>query len=179
MKSKDTAQQNYNKAKTVNDKAQKTYSTLYNTVKNTSTAEQRMISQLKTGTKEYKIQNKLLDLNLKLTKQEAEYRKKAVQEATKDTQALQKKKTKADASFKQTQNFILKNKGFQNALSSIQKEAVKAGKTVSTKGITDPNILNGLNKYNNQPSTCKTLHKELTIQVNAQSEAVKKRTEVR
>ena len=178
VKSKDTAQQNYNKAKTVNDKAQKTYSTLYNTVKNTSTAEQRMISQLKTGTKEYKIQNKLLDLNLKLTKQEAEYRKKAVQEATKDTQALQKKKTKADASFKQTQNFILKNKGFQNALSSIQKEAVKAGKTVSTKGITDPNILNGLNKYNNQLSTCKTLNKELTIQINAQSEAVKNLGEI-
>lgn len=108
------------------------------------------------GQPAYEYQNAVLQSQVDNKRQQYEDSQTAVKEASKNQAKYQKErenaeanKKSADASVKKKSNSILSSKSSKK-LSNAQKNAIKAGKTVSTKGITDKNLLKQLQAYNAQ-----------------------------
>lgn len=77
----------------------------------------------------------------------------------------------ADADKTKSQNKLLNNKTVMSKLNKTQQKALKAGKTVSTKGITDPKVLKWIQDYNEKVKKSADLSKKLRIEQEALDKA--------
>jgi len=168
-KEKASAQKVYDNAKKADEKAlddltkaQKNKDKLYSG----STKEQQILATTK-GKKSYVYQNMLLTQETKNLKEQNKQRQKALKETRDSYMKAKSKYDTADADKTKSQNKILNNKSAMSKLNKTQKKALKAGKTVSTKGITDPKVLKWIQDYNEKVKKSTDLSKKLRIEQEA------------
>ena len=172
-KEKASAQKIYDTAKKADEKAldnltkaQKNKEKLYAG----STKEQQILATTK-GKKSYVYQNMLLAQETKNLKEQNKQRQKALKE-TRDS--YMKAKNRYDIAYAgktKSQNKLLNNKTVMSKLNKTQQKALKAGKTVSTKGITDPKVLKWIQDYNEKVKKSADLSKKLRIEQEALDKA--------
>ncbi len=172
-KEKASAQKVYDNAKKADEKAlndltkaQKNKDKLYAG----STKEQQILATTK-GKKSYVYQNMLLTQETKNLKEQNKQRQKALKETRDSYMKAKSRYDTADADKTKSQNKILNNKSAMSKLSNSQKKALKAGKTVSTKGITDPKVLKWIQDYNEKVKKSADLSKKLRIEQEALDKA--------
>lgn len=172
-KEKASAQKVYDNAKKADEKAlddltkaQKNKDKLYSG----STKEQQILATTK-GKKSYVYQNMLLTQETKNLKQQNEQRQKALKETRDSYMKAKNRYDIADADKTKSQNKLLKNKTVMSKLNKTQQKALKAGKTVSTKGITDPKVLKWIQDYNEKVKKSTDLSKKLRIEQEALDKA--------
>ena len=172
-KEKASAQKVYDNAKKADEKAlddltkaQKNKEKLYAG----STKEQQILATTK-GKKSYVYQNMLLTQETKNLKQQNEQRQKALKETRDSYMKAKNRYDIADANKTKSQNKILNNKSAMSKLNKTQQKALKAGKTVSTKGITDPKVLKWIQDYNEKVKKSADLSKKLRIEQEALDKA--------
>ena len=172
-KEKASAQKVYNNAKKADEKAlndltkaQKNKDKLYSG----STKEQQILATTK-GKKSYVYQNMLLTQETKNLKEQNKHRQKALKETRDSYMKAKSKYDTADADKTKSQNKILNNKSAMSKLNKTQQKALKAGKTVSTKGITDPKVLKWIQDYNEKVKKSADLSKKLRIEQEALDKA--------
>lgn len=139
---------------------------------NATTQEQRTLINAQSDQASYIYQNKFLDQQLSVAKSENSARQTALDKATKNAENAQKKKQQQTAKIQKQATALLKNKSVTKALNDTQKAALKAGKTVSTTGITNPAVLKKIKAYNDMVKQGTVLNTQYTIAIEAQSEAV-------
>lgn len=172
-KEKASAQKVYDNAKKADEKAlndltkaQKNKDKLYSG----STKEQQILATTK-GKKSYVYQNMLLTQETKNLKEQNKHRQKALKETRDSYMKAKSKYDTADADKTKSQNKILNNKSAMSKLNKTQQKALKAGKTVSTKGITDPKVLKWIQDYNEKVKKSADLSKKLRIEQEALDKA--------
>lgn len=172
-KEKASAQKVYDNAKKADEKAlndltkaQKNKDKLYAG----STKEQQILATTK-GKKSYVYQNMLLTQETKNLKEQNKQRQKALKETRDSYMKAKSKYDTADADKTKSQNKILNNKSAMSKLNKTQQKALKAGKTVSTKGITDPKVLKWIQDYNEKVKKSADLSKKLRIEQEALDKA--------
>ena len=172
-KEKASAQKVYDNAKKADEKAlddltkaQKNKDKLYAG----STKEQQILATTK-GKKSYVYQNMLLTQETKNLKEQNKHRQKALKETRDSYMKAKNRYDIADADKTKSQNKILNNKSAMSKLNKTQKKALKAGKTVSTKGITDPKVLKWIQDYNEKVKKSTDLSKKLRIEQEALDKA--------
>lgn len=172
-KEKASAQKVYNNAKKADEKAlddltkaQKNKEKLYAG----STKEQQILATTK-GKKSYVYQNMLLTQETKNLKEQNKHRQKALKETRDSYMKAKSKSDTADADKTKSQNKLLNNKTVMSKLNKTQQKALKAGKTVSTKGITDPKVLKWIQDYNEKVKKSADLSKKLRIEQEALDKA--------
>ena len=182
-KEKASAQKIYDNAKKADEKAlndltkaQKNKEKLYAG----STKEQQILATTK-GKKSYVYQNMLLTQETKNLKEQNKHRQKALKETRDSYMKAKGNYDTADADKTKSQNKLLKNKTVMSKLNKTQQKALKAGKTVSTKGITDPKVLKWIQDYNEKVKKSADLSKKLRIEqealTKAQNEAAQSQAE--
>ncbi|MDY5022687.1 MAG: hypothetical protein SPE99_09910, partial [Blautia sp.] len=174
VKDQATAQSAYDKAKEADKKALEKLNKAKATkdeVYSQTTREQQTLATNK-DPKAYVVQNTLLDQELSLLKQENTARQTALKQTTAETKKQQAAYNKAVASRDKSQKNLLSDKKVTSSLNKTQLAALKAGKTVSTKGITDPVVLKKIEAYNKKVSAASDANKKLNIQLEAQANAV-------
>ena len=182
-KEKASAQKVYDNAKKADEKAlddltkaQKNKEKLYAG----STKEQQILATTK-GKKSYVYQNMLLTQETKNLKEQNKHRQKALKETRDSYMKAKSKYDTADANKTKSQNKLLNNKTVMSKLNKTQQKALKAGKTVSTKGITDPKVLKWIQDYNEKVKKSTDLSKKLRIEeealTKAQNEAAQSQAE--
>ena len=172
-KEKASAQKVYDNAKKADEKAlndltkaRKNKEKLYAG----STKEQQILATTK-GKKSYVYQNMLLTQETKNFKQQNEHRQKALKETRDSYMKAKNRYDIADAAKTKSQNKLLNNKTVMSKLNKTQQKALKAGKTVSTKGITDPKVLKWIQDYNEKVKKSADLSKKLRIEQEALDKA--------
>lgn len=172
-KEKASAQKVYDNAKKADEKAlndltkaQKNKDKLYAG----STKEQQILSTTK-GKKSYVYQNMLLTQETKNLKEQNKQRQKALKETRDSYMKAKNRYDIADADKTKSQNKLLNNKTVMSKLNKTQQKALKAGKTVSTKGITDPKVLKWIQDYNEKVKKSADLSKKLRIEQEALDKA--------
>ena len=172
-KEKASAQKVYDNAKKADEKAlddltkaQKNKEKLYAG----STKEQQILATTK-GKKSYVYQNMLLTQETKNLKEQNKQRQKALKETRDSYMKAKSKYDTADADKTKSQNKLLNNKTVMSKLNKTQQKALKAGKTVSTKGITDPKVLKWIQDYNEKVKKSADLSKKLRIEQEALDKA--------
>lgn len=172
-KEKASAQKVYDNAKKADEKAldnltkaQKNKEKLYAG----STKEQQILATTK-GKKSYVYQNMLLTQETKNLKEQNKQRQKALKETRDSYMKAKSKSDTADADKTKFQNKLLNNKTVMSKLNKTQQKALKAGKTVSTKGITDPKVLKWIQDYNEKVKKSADLSKKLRIEQEALDKA--------
>ena len=172
-KEKASAQKVYDNAKKADEKAlndltkaQKNKDKLYAG----STKEQQILATTK-GKKSYVYQNMLLTQETKNLKEQNKQRQKALKETRDSYMKAKSKYDTADADKTKSQNKLLNNKTVMSKLNKTQKKALKTGKTVSTKGITDPKVLKWIQDYNEKVKKSADLSKKLRIEQEALDKA--------
>lgn len=172
-KEKASAQKVYDNAKKADEKAldnltkaQKNKEKLYSG----STKEQQILATTK-GKKSYVYQNMLLTQETKNLKEQNKQRQTALKETRDSYMKAKNRYDIADADKTKSQNKLLNNKTVMSKLSDSQKKALKAGKTVSTKGITDPKVLKWIQDYNEKVKKSADLSKKLRIEQEALDKA--------
>lgn len=172
-KEKASAQKVYNNAKKADEKAldnltkaQKNKEKLYAG----STKEQQILATTK-GKKSYVYQNMLLTQETKNLKEQNKQRQKALKETRDSYMKAKGNYDTADADKTKSQKKLLNNKTVMSKLNKTQQKALKAGKTVSTKGITDPKVLKWIQDYNEKVKKSADLSKKLRIEQEALDKA--------
>ena len=172
-KEKASAQKVYNNAKKADEKAlddltkaQKNKEKLYAG----STKEQQILATTK-GKKSYVYQNMLLTQETKNLKEQNKQRQKALKETRDSYMKAKGNYDTADADKTKSQKKLLNNKTVMSKLNKTQQKALKAGKTVSTKGITDPKVLTWIQDYNEKVKKSADLSKKLRIEQEALDKA--------
>lgn len=172
-KEKASAQKVYDNAKKADEKAlddltkaQKNKDKLYAG----STKEQQILATTK-GKKSYVYQNMLLTQETKNLKEQNKQRQKALKETRNSYMKAKNKSDTADADKAKSQNKLLNNKTVMSKLNKTQQKALKAGKTVSTKGITDPKVPKWIQDYNEKVKKSTDLSKKLRIEQEALDKA--------
>lgn len=172
-KEKASAQKVYDTAKKADEKAlddltkaQKNKDKLYSG----STKEQQILATTK-GKKSYVYQNMLLTQETKNLKEQNKHRQKALKETRDSYMKAKSKYDTADTDKTKSQNKLLNNKTIMSKLNKTQQKALKAGKTVSTKGITDPKVLKWIQDYNEKVKKSTDLSKKLRIEQEALDKA--------
>lgn len=172
-KEKASAQKVYDNAKKADEKAlndltkaQKNKEKLYSG----STKEQQILATTK-GKKSYVYQNMLLTQETKNLKEQNKQRQKALKETRDSYMKAKSNYNTADADKTKSQNKLLKNKTVMSKLNKTQQKALKAGKTVSTKGITDPKVLKWIQDYNEKVKKSADLSTKLRIEQEALDKA--------
>lgn len=172
-KEKASAQKVYDTAKKADEKAldnltkaQKNKEKLYSG----STKEQQILATTK-GKKSYVYQNMLLTQETKNLKEQNKHRQKALKETRDSYMKAKSRFDTADADKTKSQNKLLNNKTVMSKLNKTQQKALKAGKTVSTKGITDPKVLKWIQDYNEKVKKSADLSKKLRIEQEALDKA--------
>lgn len=172
-KEKASAQKVYDNAKKADEKAlndltkaQKNKDKLYAG----STKEQQILATTK-GKKSYVYQNMLLTQETKNLKEQNKHRQKALKETRDSYMKAKNRYDIADADKTKSQNKLLNNKTVMSKLNKTQQKALKAGKTVSTKGITDPKVLKWIQDYNEKVKKSTDLSKKLRIEQEALDKA--------
>ena len=178
-KEKASAQKVYDSAKKADEKAlsdltkaQKNKDKLYSG----STKEQQILATTK-GKKSYVYQNMLLTQETKNLKEQNKQRQKALKETRDSYMKAKSKYDTADADKTKSQNKILNNKSAMSKLNKTQQKALKAGKTVSTKGITDTKVLKWIQDYNEKVKKSADLSKKLRIEQEALDKATSEATQ--
>ena len=182
-KEKASAQKIYDTAKKADEKAldnltkaQKNKEKLYAG----STKEQQILATTK-GKKSYVYQNMLLTQETKNLKEQNKQRQKALKETRDSYLKAKSKSDTADADKTKSQKKLLNNKTVMSKLNKTQQKALKAGKTVSTKGITDSKVLKWIQDYNEKVKKSADLSKKLRIEeealTKAQNEAAQSQAE--
>ena len=182
-KEKASAQKIYNTAKKADEKAlddltkaQKNKEKVYAR----STKEQQILATTK-GKKSYVYQNMLLTQETKNLKEQNKQRQKALKETRDSYLKAKSKSDTADADKTKYQKKLLNNKTVMSKLNKTQQKALKAGKTVSTKGITDSKVLKWIQDYNEKVKKSADLSKKLRIEeealTKAQNEAAQSQAE--
>lgn len=180
---KASAQKIYDNAKKADEKAlddltkaQKNKEKLYAG----STKEQQILATTK-GKKSYVYQNMLLTQETKNLKEQNKHRQKALKETRDSYLKAKSKSDTADADKTKSQKKLLNNKTVMSKLNKTQQKALKAGKTVSTKGITDSKVLKWIQDYNEKVKKSADLSKKLRIEeealTKAQNEAAQSQAE--
>lgn len=130
--------------------------------------KQEAVSQSYANQPAYAYQNQLLKDQVSNKKSQYNQRQTAVKESSKNLSTMKQRvssaqsaKNKADSKVKSKGNNILKNKSFTKKLSTTQKNAIKAGKTVSLKGVKNKKLLAQLKAYNALVSKATTASKNL------------------
>ena len=145
-----------------------------------STKEQQILATTK-GKKSYVYQNMLLTQETKNLKEQNKQRQKALKETRDSYMKAKSMSDVADTDKTKSQKKLLNNKTVMSKLSGSQKKALKAGKTVSTKGITDPKVLKWIQDYNEKVKKSADLSKKLRIEeealTKAQNEAAQSQAE--
>lgn len=162
----DTAKKADEKALDDLTKAQKNKEKLYAG----STKEQQILATTK-GKKSYVYQNMLLTQETKNLKEQNKHRQKALKETRDSYMKAKNRYDIADADKTKSQNKLLNNKTVMSKLNKTQQKALKAGKTVSTKGITDPKVLKWIQDYNEKVKKSADLSKKLRIEQEALDKA--------
>lgn len=172
-KEKASAQKVYDNAKKADEKAlndltkaQKNKDKLYSG----STKEQQILATTK-GKKSYVYQNMLLTQETKNLKEQNKQRQKALKETRDSYMKVKSNYDAADADKTKSQNKLLNNKTAMSKLNKTQQKALKAGKTVSTKGITDAKVLKWIQDYNEKVKKSTDLSKKLRIEQEALDKA--------
>ena len=172
-KEKASAQKVYDNAKKADEKAlddltkaQKNKEKLYSG----STKEQQILATTK-GKKSYVYQNMLLTQETKNLKEQNKQRQKALKETRDSYMKAKNRYDTADADKAKSQKKLLNNKTVMSKLNKTQQKALKAGKTVSTKGITDPKVLKWIQDYNEKVKKSADLSKKLRIEQEALDKA--------
>ena len=172
-KEKASAQKIYDNAKKADEKAlddltkaQKNKDKLYAG----STKEQQILATTK-GKKSYVYQNMLLTQETKNLKEQNKQRQTALKETRDSYMKAKNRYDIADADKTKSQNKLLNNKTVMSKLNKTQQKALKAGKTVSTKGITDPKVLKWIQDYNEKVKKSADLSKKLRIEQEALDKA--------
>lgn len=172
-KEKASAQKVYDNAKKADEKAldnltkaQKNKEKLYAG----STKEQQILATTK-GKKSYVYQNMLLTQETKNLKEQNKQRQKALKETRDSYMKAKSNSDTANANKTKFQNKLLNNKTVMSKLNKTQQKALKAGKTVSTKGITDPKVLKWIQDYNEKVKKSADLSKKLRIEQEALDKA--------
>lgn len=172
-KEKASAQKIYDTAKKADEKAlddltkaQKNKEKLYSG----STKEQQILATTK-GKKSYVYQNMLLTQETKNLKEQNKQRQKALKETRDSYMKAKGNYDTADADKTKSQKKLLNNKTVMSKLNKTQQKALKAGKTVSTKGITDPKVLKWIQDYNEKVKKSADLSKKLRIEQEALDKA--------
>ena len=172
-KEKASAQKVYDNAKKADEKAlndltkaQKNKEKLYAG----STKEQQILATTK-GKKSYVYQNMLLTQETKNLKEQNKHRQKALKETRDSYMKAKNRYDIADADKTKSQNKLLNNKTVMSKLNKTQQKALKAGKTVSTKGIIDPKVLKWIQDYNEKVKKSADLSKKLRIEQEALDKA--------
>lgn len=172
-KEKASAQKVYDNAKKADEKAlndltkaQKNKDKLYAG----STKEQQILATTK-GKKSYVYQNMLLTQETKNLKEQNKQRQKALKETRDSYMKAKGNYDTADADKTKSQKKLLNNKTVMSKLNKTQQKALKAGKTVSTKGITDPKVLKWIQDYNEKVKKSTDLSKKLRIEQEALDKA--------
>lgn len=172
-KEKASAQKIYDTAKKADEKAlddltkaQKNKEKLYSG----STKEQQILATTK-GKKSYVYQNMLLTQETKNLKEQNKQRQKALKETRDSYMKAKSNYDTADADKTKSQNKLLNNKTVMSKLNKTQQKALKAGKTVSTKGITDSKVLKWIQDYNEKVKKSADLSKKLRIEQEALDKA--------
>ena len=182
-KEKASAQKIYDTAKKADEKAlddltkaQKNKEKVYAR----STKEQQILATTK-GKKSYVYQNMLLTQETKNLKEQNKQRQKALKETRDSYMKAKSKSDTADADKTKSQKKLLNNKTVMSKLNKTQQKALKAGKTVSTKGITDSKVLKWIQDYNGKVKKSADLSKKLRIEeealTKAQNEAAQSQAE--
>ena len=182
-KEKASAQKIYDTAKKADEKA---FDDLTKAQKNKekvyarSTKEQQILATTK-GKKSYVYQNMLLTQETKNLKEQNKQRQKALKETRDSYLKAKSKSDTADADKTKYQKKLLNNKTVMSKLNKTQQKALKAGKTVSTKGITDSKVLKWIQDYNEKVKKSADLSKKLRIEeealTKAQNEAAQSQAE--
>ena len=172
-KEKASAQKVYDNAKKADEKAlddltkaQKNKEKLYAG----STKEQQILATTK-GKKSYVYQNMLLTQETKNLKEQNKQRQKALKETRDSYMKAKSNSDTADADKAKSQKKLLNNKTVMSKLNKTQQKALKAGKTVSTKGITDSKVLKWIQDYNEKVKKSADLSKKLRIEQEALDKA--------
>lgn len=172
-KEKASAQKVYDTAKKADEKAlddltkaQKNKDKLYSG----STKEQQILATTK-GKKSYVYQNMLLTQETKNLKEQNKQRQTALKETRDSYMKAKNRYDAADADKTKSQNKLLNNKTVMSKLNKTQQKALKAGKTVSTKGITNPKVLKWIQDYNEKVKKSADLSKKLRIEQEALDKA--------
>lgn len=172
-KEKASAQKIYDTAKKADEKAlddltkaQKNKEKVYAR----STKEQQILATTK-GKKSYVYQNMLLTQETKNLKEQNTARQKALKETRDSYMKAKSRFDTADADKTKSQNKLLNNKTVMSKLNKTQQKALKAGKTVNTKGITDPKVLKWIQDYNEKVKKSADLSKKLRIEQEALDKA--------
>ena len=172
-KEKASAQKIYDNAKKADEKAlddltkaQKNKDKLYAG----STKEQQILATTK-GKKSYVYQNMLLTQETKNLKEQNKQRQTALKETRDSYMKAKNRYDTADADKTKSQNKLLNNKTVMSKLNKTQQKALKAGKTVSTKGITDHKVLKWIQDYNEKVKKSADLSKKLRIEQEALDKA--------
>lgn len=172
-KEKASAQKIYDNAKKADEKAlndltkaQKNKEKLYSG----STKEQQILATTK-GKKSYVYQNMLLTQETKNLKEQNKQRQTALKETRDSYMKAKNRYDTADADKTKSQNKLLNNKTVMSKLNKTQQKALKAGKTVSTKGITDHKVLKWIQDYNEKVKKSADLSKKLRIEQEALDKA--------
>ena len=172
-KEKASAQKIYDNAKKADEKAlddltkaQKNKEKLYAG----STKEQQILATTK-GKKSYVYQNMLLTQETKNLKEQNKQRQTALKETRDSYMKAKNRYDIADADKTKSQNKLLNNKTVMSKLNKTQQKALKAGKTVSTKGITDPKVMKWIQDYNEKVKKSADLSKKLRIEQEALDKA--------
>lgn len=127
-----------------------------------STKEQQILATTK-GKKSYVYQNMLLTQETKNLKEQNKHRQKALKETRDSYMKAKNRYDIADADKTKSQNKLLNNKTVMSKLNKTQQKALKAGKTVSTKGITDPKVLKWIQDYNEKVKKSKNEESNVNI----------------
>ena len=172
-KEKASAQKVYDNAKKADEKAlddltkaQKNKEKLYAG----STKEQQILATTK-GKKSYVYQNMLLTQETKNLKEQNKQRQKALKETRDSYMKAKSNSDTANANKTKSQKKLLNNKAVMSKLNKTQQKALKAGKTVSTKGITDSKVLKWIQDYNEKVKKSADLSTKLRIEQKALDKA--------
>ena len=182
-KEKATAQKAYDKAKSADEKALDNLTKAQENKEKVyarSTKAQQILATTKSD-KSYVYQNKLLTQKTKNLKKQNEQRQKALKDTRDSYLKAKDKYDVAKADKKSSQKSLLNNKTVMKNLNATQKKAIEAGKTISTKGISDPAVLKKVEDYNKKIAKSADLSKKLKIEeealTKAQSEAAQSQAE--
>lgn len=129
--------------------------------------KQEAVSQSYANQPAYAYQNQLLKDQVSNKKSQFNQRQTAVKESSKNLSTMKQRvssaqsaKNKADSNVKSKAKSILTKKNTKK-LTKAQQNAIKAGKTVSLKGVTNKTLLKQLKQYNALVSKASTASKNL------------------
>lgn len=172
-KEKGNAQKEYDKVKKADDKALEKLNNAEKTKQKAyaaSTTGQQILATIKSN-KSYVYQNMLLTQQTKNLKQQNKINQNALKQTRNSYIKAQDRYDTAKAEKSKSQKKLLADKTVMASLNKTQKKALETGKTISTKGFSDPKVLKKVQEYNEKIKNAATLSEKLRIEQEALDKA--------